>query len=149
MRLISGFFCQRDPRYHIGFAPGLGAVAVGSEDVASIFFGGFIRQHDSDPEGVLSGAMFDDYGASELSEVVINDNELRFRKRYLRRGVQGPAIDYVFRPANDGSNTWVGEYFLGLGAGGELKGLARCVITEVNSQPFAYDLEKFALTNGP
>ncbi|MEK7602148.1 MAG: hypothetical protein AAB472_01545 [Patescibacteria group bacterium] len=121
-----------------------------NEDVVSVFFGGFIRQHDSDPEGVLSGAMFDDYGLAELSEVAISDKDIRFRKRYLRRGaeIQGPAIDYVFQPAEDDPNTWVGEYFIDSGAGGEVKGLARCVITEVSSRPFGDDLKKFALDNG-
>lgn len=139
MYFIQGFFCDERSGLGTKTVPVEGVVTVIHEAVVLVMFAGVIFHLDPDPMSPLAGWMIDDDGKAELTDIVINEREVRFLKRYEGR-TQSKGISYVLRP--DG-NTWSGEYTLLTSGGRQKKGPARCVITEATQTLFEDDLRRF------
>lgn len=148
MHFIQGFFCQTHSGVGIGFASGDGAVATIQEACVSVMFAGVIFHQDSDESKPLIGTMQDDFGTAVLSDITIESDHVHFLKKYLREGKVSEydfGIEYILHPGE--GNTWVGEYSV-LTSRREIKGPARCIITESDRDLFLQDLKKFGLKNG-
>lgn len=122
---INGVFFQRQHMLGVGYKPGEGAVAVIREGVERFYFSGYINTETvdtDDDDGGLPGAMEDQFGPSDLFDIIATDTEFGFKKLYDRRP---DMIEYRFRKLPDGS--WVGHYE-GVAVG---RGVARCMLTPI------------------
>lgn len=122
MFLIQGCFFQNQEWLGLRTEPIEGTVCVIEKGLIWDMFAGIIRHNPNFPPQLIGG-MLDHYGESILSDIEINDIQVRFTKRYERRSDE---ILYSFKVKE--GNTWAGKYS-GEAVG---KGLSRCVITEVD-----------------
>lgn len=149
MYLIQGVFCQQCRGLAIGLVAGEGAVPLIQEGFAQVMFAGKILLQNFDGgKNVLSGETQDIFGHAKLSDISFSpEGELRFVKQYCESGsdsaVYEPGITYVLHRELNG--TWVGEYTVPEPDG--LKGPVRCIITKVDHELFANDLERFVAEN--
>lgn len=124
--LISGFFWQEVSGLNVAFAPIEGAVAVIEKDTAPFHFGGVFWDRG---DGHFFGQMTDVHGQSELYDISLTKDFLRFKKLYLRyRGERLYAFDYILESQADG--TWKGAYELVTGISGPVRGTLTTVARE-------------------
>lgn len=122
--LIQGFFFQR--RGLVGIRHTIeGAIAVIQQGLVRDQFAGVLFPSDQDPEE-YNGLMSDRIGESELSDVVITEDEFSFTKKYTFRD---DPIRYTFHNEGD---IWVGTY-TGPAVG---SGTANCILTKVSKDLF-------------
>jgi hypothetical protein len=117
---INGLFFQRQSLIGETYKPGEGAVAVIREGTFGFYFSGYIDTEARDGDDGPPGALRDEFGFSELRDVIVTDTEFGFKTRYDQRPDE---IEYRFRKLPDGS--WVGHYE-GEKVG---RGVARCMLT--------------------
>lgn len=122
MFLIQGVFFQIQEQIGLRMVAIEGMVPVIERGLIFDMYAGVIFSNPDFPPQFLGG-MFDHYGESVLSDIEVNDMQIRFKKQYTHRRDE---ISYTFK-VKDG-NTWAGEYS-GEAVG---NGLSRCVITEVD-----------------
>lgn len=120
--LIQGFFFQKQSWLDIGVgSDGEWPAVFIKRGLSRFMYSGVIYPDDRNILGVYAGQMFDHFGESLLSKVVIRPKEIKFIKKYDRRD---DLIDYEFTKHN---GMWVGGYSGPVvGQGG-----AKCIITEV------------------
>ena len=100
-----------------------------SELIFQGMFSGIIANVE---KGEMSGIVNDAWGQSELFNIVFNDSNLSFCKKYFRRD---DIIDYKLKKLINADNVWVGDYD-GKDTG---KGIAWLTIQEVESDMWDYD----------
>jgi hypothetical protein len=122
MFLIQGVFFQNQEGLGVRMKPVDGAVCVIEKVLLYSMYAGIISSNPDFPPQLVGG-MFDYFGESVLSEIEVNDIQVRFKKQYTRRS---DTILYTFKKRD--RNTWAGKY-RGKMVG---EGLSRCVITEVD-----------------
>jgi hypothetical protein len=128
--LIQGIFFQTQEGLRLGYGTEHGMGLYVSKGIYQFPYAGAAWMDDG-PMPDLTGRMSDDFGYSELFDIHISEDEVRFSKNYKDRPA-GPQhhIHYVFK-IRDG-NSWVGEY-TGERCG---TGISRCFITEVPDEFF-------------
>ena len=96
-----------------------------------------------DVSGQWRGEMLDPQGVSELSDIVIENNSVRFNKRYVRHAYLPHAfISYVFNKRE--GNTWVGTWrHPSNPTDPQMTGSSRCVITDVDDGVIGRDINAF------
>ncbi|MEK7135989.1 MAG: hypothetical protein AAB821_00135 [Patescibacteria group bacterium] len=119
--LIQGLFFQNYLGLGLGVSPE-GPIAVIRSGLGRFMYSGVIWQDPEYPHDGFVGQMWDNYGASELSDVLVYEDEVGFTKKYERRA---DLIRYTFRVRE--SQTWFGEYE-GKACG---KGTSSCILTDV------------------
>ncbi len=106
MWLIDGVFFQIPSAINVDFPSGHPAAATPDERFP-FMYAGFLGRDATCVLDTMSGALLDDFGASTLHEVVLNEEEgkLEFTKCYV--DTTAP-IFYRFARREDG--LWVGRY---------------------------------------
>lgn len=85
------------------------------------------------------GSIFDAIGEADLSNISLNEDELRFRKRYAKELNHPHPIDYRYSRQPDG--TWTGEYRVDSIGPISLQGVTRCVLAPMPPYFFAFPPE--------
>lgn len=122
--LIHGVFFQDREWLGLDTRPVEGVVAVINRGLCRYQFAGVLERY---PQGQLVGEVQDAFGEAEVSNVILTETALKFRKKYSKRA---DYIYYVFTKQPDG--TWVGIYT------GDVvgSGTARCILTPVSGTFF-------------
>ena len=125
--LIQGFFFQHQEWLGLGMSSeGEGVITVIKSGLCRFMYSGVIYPDERNALGGFAGQMSDHFGDSQLSNVAVLPEEVRFVKKYDHRD---DLIDYKFTKQN---GLWVGGYSRSaVGQGG-----AKCVITEVSEDLF-------------
>ncbi len=132
--LIQGFFYQQQVWIDTAFVGTQGLTPIVREGLISFMYAGAIFHRGHDEKNELVGAMNDEFGHSELRNIVLTDSELSFSKCYETYEIQ-----YVFKKGE--SNTWVGRFFYPNHPTAR-EGLTRCVLTPVDWNLFKRDMAK-------
>ena len=124
--LIQGLFFQVFEGVDVGYDPNQGPRAMVVTAEGQFMFAGAIWEKD----GKLVGKIKDGFGLSDICDISVGDNGIRFTKKYDHKET---LIHYEFG-IKDG-NSWVGTYE-GSEAG---RGVGRCILTEVPENFFESD----------
>ncbi|MEI6836013.1 MAG: hypothetical protein WCK59_04230 [Candidatus Falkowbacteria bacterium] len=130
--LVHGIFFQNNLMLGISLDSEIGERAEIQPATFRTMFAGVIKFTDNFYDGV--GALSDNYGPSVLTDVSLEGNIIRFKKKYERRS---DIISYELKKDED---AWIGSYF-GPAVG---KGAVRCLLTPISEEFFLpTGLEKF------
>lgn len=128
--LVQGVFFQKQGRLDTRYID-LELRAVVVRQLVGGMYAGVFAADPNDPEKMI-GHMFDQYGDSVLSDIVLKDDKFSFLKQYERRRDK---IRYTFTREN-GGRVWCGDWSMEQD-GHELDhGQSNCAITVVGEQFF-------------
>jgi hypothetical protein len=125
--LLQGLFFQDVVTYGIGQKPGIGEAVYQTKNLHHVLFSGVIAPDPQDVKGPLFGALQDQFGVSNLTEVTFSDEKLEFIKQYDRKFDE---IKYSFKK-KDG-NLLIGTWEVASGH----TGFAKCLVTAVDEKFF-------------
>jgi hypothetical protein len=123
--LIQGIFFYESTTPGVGYRPGIGEVMVMRDGKYYSLFNGIIAPIIGD-ETQYGGNLSDYFGQSTISDVRISDRGLSFNKKY---NDSEKIIKYTFKK--------MGELYIGSYKGQKIKGIARCILNEINEEFFA------------
>ena len=143
--LIQGFFYQHQEWLGTAFKGDEGLTAVIKEGLIPFMYAGSIWHTGHEEAGELVGAMQDDFGHSELHDIVLTETELSFSKHYEKYKILkeiilvDASIRYNFKKG--ARNTWVGTYEFPPSSQVP-RGGTRCVLTELDFSLVKRDIAK-------
>ena len=125
--IVQGLFYMDRQTYGIGQKPGIGEAVYLTNDLFHTLFSGVIAQEPYHQMGPLYGALQDQFGISNLTDVELSDDVFTFTKQYEKRK---DTIQYSFEKKL--GQLWIGT-LEGAVAG---SGFAKCLITSVKKDFF-------------
>lgn len=134
---IQGIFFTSSREMVIGHDPQIGSRVALQPIIMRTMYAGVLSFPEEDHKNGL-GCLLDQYGYSNLTDVKMEDETLRFEKKYEHRK------DVIFYSFKKEDNLWLGSYS-GLATG---NGASRCIIQPTQEEFFSpKGLENFFRKN--
>lgn len=118
---LQGIIFQKGHTFGTAHKPGVGIAVTMQEAVNYSMFHAVVSTDEYEPQ-TLSGHMSDRWGQSTITEFIMNENGISFKKEYGGR----PPIRYSFREKKD--DIWYGTY-TGPDCG---TGTTKLIVTPIN-----------------